>query len=141
MEDHTRNVLSTKTKDTQLTRARADADTAKSQLVRLQREVDNLRQQGNVSDMSRAQEDGATAVAHETSFRKPESRVRPGFFAPTLDDEKENGFEGVALKDIENGDPEAKVEGWRRAADVTNQLKARIEQMKLRNSQITQNKI
>jgi len=52
IEDHTRDVLSIKAKETQLVRARSDAETAEQTASQLQREVDRLKREINQMNRS-----------------------------------------------------------------------------------------
>ncbi|UKZ95865.1 uncharacterized protein TrAFT101_010677 [Trichoderma asperellum] len=173
IEDHTRDVLSIKAKETQLVRARSDAEAAEQTNDRLRRELDRLKKA-----LSRAEANGMTSPIHEDMYRDtmaaPSARSRMSF-ASSLSDDRENGdapyarsklspdlryagsngssgrgspargFRNIAQHDdgsdstLTSGRdrpvsslPQASngVESWRRAAEVTSQLKARIEQMK-----------
>lgn len=55
IEDHTRDVLSIKAKETQLVRARSDAETAEQTASQLQREVDRLKRE--ISQINRSNTD------------------------------------------------------------------------------------
>ncbi|CAK7229558.1 hypothetical protein SBRCBS47491_007286 [Sporothrix bragantina] len=212
IEDHTRNMLSIKAKETQLVRARSDAEAAEQTNERLRRELDRLKRALSKAEAALAS-GGLGAVA------PPERISSPGFASPTHDDagiyrdgayppsagrnrisyastmseEKENGELTAAYprsklspdlryggsgggggssgrgspargfrRDLASGTEDAPSSGttsaaghyssgagggsgtssgqtggavtgqesWKRAAEVTNQLKARIEQMK-----------
>ncbi|PHH75835.1 hypothetical protein CDD80_2025 [Ophiocordyceps camponoti-rufipedis] len=185
IEDHTRDVLSIKAKETQLVRARSDAEATEQVNERLRRELDRLKKA-----LSRAEGLGASSgmvspvimsPSHDDVgiYRDPGSATGSRnriSFASTLSEEKENGealyprrklspelryagsvssgrgspargFRSAALPQDDGGDPGAVtarerpasslpqsasggVESWKRAAEVTSQLKARIEQMK-----------
>lgn len=200
IEDHTRDVLSIKAKETQLVRARSDAEAAEQGVSRLQRENERLKRELNRSvrsagdsqspsssgpndriggagnnnadtagsrmrasglddDPSGIYRDNLTASTSSTSLERHDtSRPAPsrrgwsgGLGSPS--EEKENserwGIDGVngggggrkgAPSDGArpgggaNGDADEQgkpVENWKRAAEVTSQLKARIEQMKV----------
>ncbi|KAH6603758.1 hypothetical protein Trco_007204 [Trichoderma cornu-damae] len=181
IEDHTRDVLSIKAKETQLVRARSDAEATEQVNDRLRRELERLKKA-----LSRAESlNAANGIASPThddagiyrdSMAAPSARNRMSL-ASTLSEEKENGdapyprnklspelryagstgssgrgspargFRNIAQHEdgsdstlvsardrpvsslpqpASNG-----VESWRRAAEVTSQLKARIEQMKV----------
>ncbi|UKZ69472.1 uncharacterized protein TrAtP1_010479 [Trichoderma atroviride] len=173
IEDHTRDVLSVKAKETQLVRARSDAEAAEQTNDRLRRELDRLKKA-----LSRAEANGMMSPTHDDMYRDtmaaPSTRSRMSL-ASSLSDERENGDVPYARSKLSpdlryagsNGSsgrespargyrnigrhddgsdstltsgrdrpvsslPQASngVESWRRAAEVTSQLKARIEQMK-----------
>lgn len=205
IEDHTRDVLSIKAKETQLVRARSDAEATEQVNERLRRELDRLKKalsraelggsnsgigspgksapmgfcSGNstngiivmspthddagiyrdygsasasrnrmsfTSSFSEEKENGETA--HPRSKLSPEMRYggsttssgrgspARGFRTPTShrDDGSEPGA-GITRERPASGLPQPAggggVESWKRAAEVTSQLKARIEQMKV----------
>ncbi|KAK5662637.1 hypothetical protein OQA88_8551 [Cercophora sp. LCS_1] len=212
IEDHTRDVLSIKAKETQLVRARSDAEAAEATNERLRRELDRLKRAlskaeafgvgpgspsspnpgmmspthddagiyrdgaapsgGNrnrmsfTSTMSEEKENGEGVAAYPRNKLSPEVRYAGstassgrgsparGFRRETAIDERETrGIDstvgsaypsqtdrsgsragsrtGSRLGDAPTaGAPGSGVESWRRAAEVTSQLKARIEQMK-----------
>lgn len=193
IEDHTRDVLSIKAKETQLVRARSDTEATEQvnerqrrELERLKRALNNAEAMGTSSGMGSP---GITSPIHDDvgiyrdSGASSASRNRTSF-ASTLSEEKENGevpyprsklspdmrYTGSSTSSgrgspargsrsippttyrDENGDsgtgssrerPTSSLpqpsgnngaESWKRAAEVTSQLKARIEQMKVSNS-------
>ncbi|KAH8890304.1 ARM repeat-containing protein [Thozetella sp. PMI_491] len=212
IEDHTRDVLSVKAKETQLVRARSDAEAAEGTNERLRRELDRLKRalskaeamgvNGGPGSPSSPSIGGMMSPTHDDAgiYRDggyPASANRNRIsFASTLSEEKENGESapyprskfspelryggsgpssgrgspargfrrdiggddrdvrvaadgasaysghadrsgsraGSRLGDAANGGaaaaPAAGMESWKRAAEVTSQLKARIEQMK-----------
>ncbi|KAI6092992.1 armadillo-type protein [Hypoxylon rubiginosum] len=182
IEDHTRDVLSIKAKETQLVRARSDAEAAEQTNERLRRELERLKRA-----LSRAEGLGVSGGLGSPGVTSPTpedmgiyrdganySGVRPNrmSFNSTLSEEKENGdvphnyprsklspdlrynsgssgrgspARGFRSAPIEEGAGHSTgsgassttggpgpngVESWKRAAEVTSQLKARIEQMK-----------
>ncbi|KAI1817631.1 ARM repeat-containing protein [Poronia punctata] len=186
IEDHTRDVLSIKAKETQLVRARSDAEAAEQVNERLRRELERLKRA-----LSRAEGLGVSGGMGSPVLTSPNpedggiyrdgsnsggARSNRMSFASTLSEEKENGdiahnyprnkispdmryasgssgrgspargfrsatsdeapqASGASTSTNNNG-----VESWKRAAEVTSQLKARIEQMKVsdcRNSHAT----
>ncbi|KAM0254855.1 hypothetical protein ACHAQJ_006347 [Trichoderma viride] len=182
IEDHTRDVLSIKAKETQLVRARSDAEAAEQINDRLRRELERLkkalsRAEGlNMSNGSRVTSPtNDDAGIYRDSMAAPSGRNRMSF-ASTFSEEKENGdapyprnklspelryagstgssgrgspargFRNIAQHDDGSDSTVTSsrdrpvsslpqqgsngVESWRRAAEVTSQLKARIEQMK-----------
>ncbi|KAG6037901.1 hypothetical protein E4U41_004658 [Claviceps citrina] len=187
IEDHTRDVLSIKAKETQLVRARSDAEATEQVNERLRRELDRLKKA-----LSRAEGLGASSrmdspvmsPIHDDVGIYRDSGITSAnrhrmSFTSTMSEEKENGefsyprsklspelrhtngsgpssgrdsparsFRSAILStydSVESNGPVARerpvsslpqpsggggVESWRRAAEVTSQLKARIEQMK-----------
>lgn len=201
IEDHTRDVLSIKAKETQLVRARSDAEAAESTNERLRRELDRLKRALSKSEQLGMQRDDmlsptlstASPVQEEMGggFRDREGSFGGGLhraasaasrnrtsYASNLSEEKENGYgpdvpppyarhkalspelgryngngassasSGRASpargyrRDVYSGEHSSAAgggaagsngngaESWKRAAEVTSQLKARIEQMK-----------
>jgi len=179
IEDHTRDVLSIKAKETQLVRARSDAEATDQTNDRLRRELERLKRA-----LSRAEGLGTGGASpgfsptHDDAgiFRDnyPGSAGRNRMsFTSTMSEEKENGepvyprsklspelrYAGSGISsgrgspargfrsnasqggDDHTGRPPSAaannaggaggVESWKRAAEVTSQLKARIEQMKV----------
>lgn len=207
IEDHTRDVLSIKAKETQLVRARSDVDAKEQVTERLRRELDRLKKA-----LSRAEGLGTASGAgspgksrnrapptwrHKTDFVAVTSPTHddagiyrdPGSaaggrnrmsFTSTMSEEKENGepafgraklspemryagdsassgrgspargFRSAASHREDGSEsgvsitrerpasslpqPTGGAESWKRAAEVTSQLKARIEQMKVSHS-------
>jgi cytoskeleton-associated protein 5 len=197
IEDHTRDVLSIKAKETQLVRARSDAETAEQTVQKQQREIERLKR-----ELARAVRAAATspppvladggavesvplspdpAAYHSNSSRsglqmgarfdgaRPRSYVSSpsddkennGLVSPSQDSNFESNFgrrkfsppasSGISSRGSpsrptaryastgSNNDEEHQpaptrstepAENWKRAAEVTSQLKARIEQMK-----------
>ena len=182
IEDHTRDHLSIKAKETQLVRARSDAEAAEQVNERLRRELERLKRA-----LSRAEGLGVSGGVMSPTVMSPTHEdigiYRDGSnsagvrsnrmsFASTLSEEKENGGDapppyprsklspevrytsgssgrgspargyrsGANTDDASHGTTGGSgttgsatngVESWRRAAEVTSQLKARIEQMKV----------
>lgn len=156
IEDHTRDVLSIKAKETQLVRARSDAEAAEGMVQRLQRENERLKR-----ELSRTARSGPDSpLADDRIYRDPNtnslsssgvSQPPPyersgsgargaGDYLGSPSEEKENGSldgpvtkpslsRGVSGAGAEEG--ERPVADWKRAGEVTSQLKARIEQMKV----------
>ncbi|KXJ86270.1 armadillo-type protein [Microdochium bolleyi] len=181
IEDHTRDVLSIKAKETQLVRARSDAEAAEQVNERLRRELERLkralskaeglgvsggmaspgltsptpeeagiyRDNGSyggsgisrtsyTSNMSEEKENGdAVHSYHRSKALSPDLRYGSGSSGrgsparssrpiASLDDERPPSGASTGGSGA-NGNG---VESWKRAAEVTSQLKARIEQMK-----------
>ena len=172
IEDHTRDVLSIKAKETQLMRARSDAEAAEGTVQRLQRENERLKRELSRAVRQNTGSPPLTSYSSEDQIYRDGTSTHPQQPSPGLDrydshrsertrsymgspsEEKENGGPiedgsggagkserpGVSLSRSEsasvNGRQECDesgkpVENWKRATEVTNQLKARIEQMKV----------
>ncbi|KAF9878356.1 spindle pole body [Colletotrichum karsti] len=191
IEDHTRDVLSIKAKETQLVRARSDAEAAEQTNDRLRRELDRLKRalnhaeglnsrQGMVSPGVASPTHDDVGIYRDNSYGTSSSRHNRVSYASNLSEEKENGdhhyprskalspelrYTGSAssgrgspargyrssgatpVDELPPPPPQYSgsaattggghssgsngVESWKRAAEVTSQLKARIEQMKV----------
>ncbi len=172
IEDHTRDVLSIKAKETQLVRARSDAEAAESMVQRQGREMERLKRElsRSVRDASPLTSDDSiyhdrnpNGVPHHPGMERHDSarsesrevgyqRARGYMGSPS--DEKENGslevgggkkpsmgrqLSGDTLAPGRGDDAGGAagggqgVDSYKRAAEVTSQLKARIEQMKVCN--------
>lgn len=189
IEDHTRDVLSIKAKETQLVRARSDAEAAEQTNERLRRELERLKRalskaeaasvnSGVVSpglgspthdDMGIYRDGGgfpggrATRSSFTSSFSEEKENGDPppsyprskmmspdlrygsgssgrgsparGFRSTPVDDGAGHGGTASGTSSVAGGGGHSStngVESWKRAAEVTSQLKARIEQMKVR---------
>jgi len=66
IEDHTRDVLSIKAKETQLVRARSDADEAEERLATLQRDADRMKRE--VTRLQRVEREGAAYSEPQSSY-------------------------------------------------------------------------
>ena len=171
IEDHTRDVLSIKAKETQLVRARSDAETAEQLVQKHSRELERLRRELSRATLAASPppSEGAEAIYRDNNIgngsananavlsgvdRYESDRVnrevgyqRARSYMRSPSDEKENGGldggkvkmasppltgrEGGSPARREGGEP---IESWKRAQEVTSQLKARIEMMKVRRS-------
>ncbi|KAL4912548.1 armadillo-type protein [Aspergillus aurantiobrunneus] len=191
IEDHTHDVLSIKAKETQIVRARSDAEAAEQNVQKQQREIERLKRELSRALRSSALNSPTTAPDQfgmpipdaSSIYQDPGSNghgpiarsglhmgprfesARPRSYASASpSEEKENGLEspGVSRRKFSptfgntysgigsptrssnvrsgsvsgedhqaarSGEP---AENWKRAAEVTSQLKARIEQMKAR---------
>ncbi|KAH9886347.1 ARM repeat-containing protein [Xylariomycetidae sp. FL2044] len=180
IEDHTRDVLSIKAKETQLVRARSDAEAAESSNERLRRECDRLRRAlskaeglggvGSPGGIASPTSDDA-GIYRDNANHPGGPRANRMSFTSTFSEEKENGdvphnyprsklspdarygsgssgraspargFKSTPVYEGGHGMAHSSstlpeptsgngVESWKRAAEVTSQLKARIEQMK-----------
>ena len=201
IEDHTRDVLQIKAKETQLVRARSDAENAEERANSLSKEIDRLKREmsrlgrGRAGSDMEANGDFAAAVAPSAGIRPaydssrsynppgaraygvdgfvgegkeniPDSLVANGKLSgvsvpPPLSSNNltsrpmSNGSSGRATSASGEGESMSGggggsqpfpggglsgnsssgegVESWRRAAEVTQNLKARIEMMKVRS--------
>ncbi|KAJ5086961.1 Armadillo-like helical [Penicillium alfredii] len=195
IEDHTRDVLSVKAKETQLVRARSDAETAEQNVHKQQREIERLKRElaralrASAMSPANAASDTASMGIPDAGSVYPEAvsnghtavprsglhmgsrfeSARPQSYASASpSEEKENnGLESPGLSSRDgslgrrklsptygysavgsptrsstrgSGNPPddeqqprsaEPAENWKRAAEVTSQLKARIEQMKV----------
>ncbi|EME84150.1 uncharacterized protein MYCFIDRAFT_214631 [Pseudocercospora fijiensis CIRAD86] len=182
IEDHTRDVLQIKAKETQLVRARSDAESAEDRANTLSREIDRLKreisrlsrtQAGRDSPIESAWNGGSTSprpvYASSRSYHLPparnygsidgiegkenhprtasEGKLRGGLGERSDSRPMSNGSSGgratPALGEdggTINGSSSLRgsqgdgQESWRRAAEVTQNLKARIEMMKARQN-------
>jgi len=191
IEDHTRDVLSIKAKETQLVRARSDCEASEAMCGQLKREMERLKralstsERVNTPTLSSPGRDGTgdeAGIYRDSSMYGAADGSRPGYgnrntrmsFNSTLSEEKENTSDPISTQygrkklspDLErNGrnsaasgsgrgspaplpytnsserlagntttsvrDSGQGVESWKRAAEVTSALKAKIEQMKV----------
>lgn len=191
IEDHTRDVLSIKAKETQLVRARSDAESAEASVQKQQREIERLKRElaralratamsppNTLAENVNMPMPEADSVSPETGSNGNGAASRTGlhmgsrlegsrprsYASASPSEEKENGGSigspGRSSGDIgrrkfsptgiasptrssrvgsgsysgeesgpKSGEP---AENWKRAAEVTSQLKARIEAMKVR---------
>lgn len=191
IEDHTRDVLSIKAKETQLVRARSDCEAAEAMCGQLRREMERLKraltsaERVNSPPALSPSRDGATdeaGIYRDTGmYSGTQDNARTGYgnrarmsFNSALSEEKENTVDAVTaqygrgklspelgrngrnsaasgsggrnspapayqsrIRDTstegtrQEGNGQG-VESWKRAAEVTSALKAKIEQMKAR---------
>jgi hypothetical protein len=198
IEDHTRDVLSIKAKETQLVRARSDEEEARQMAHQAQREIDRLKRElsrqvrasspAPVDISEQIYNDGSSAQAndfgassryrssrsyvtsptesigkenfmeHPASLRSklssppltgPASRagsamdfgsgstspMRRAFVAPQDGDMSRSSSQSGHAGAIVQSNGQGGAESWRRAAEVTQNLKARIEMMKVRRGE------
>jgi hypothetical protein len=191
IEDHTRDVLSIKAKETQLVRARSDAEAAEANVQKQQREIERLKRElaralraSAVSPPNAASDTGSMGMPESNAnsiyqdgngnaaarsglhmgSRFESSRRSYASASPSEDKENGGGMEspGPSSRGLgrrlsptygysnvgsptrssardsntnlnEDDQPRSTepAENWKRAAEVTSQLKARIEQMKV----------
>lgn len=163
IEAGTRDNLAIRAKDAQLVRARTDAEQAEVQNQKLQREIERLKRElaRSVRTASPPPPDvteqlyqnpmgsfGPTGPLGQHS-RDSMGRASKRLSYPSVfPEEKENGFDrnkmvsptfssmsggGEGRHSPSRGVGMDNAESWKRAAEVTNALKARIEQMKKQN--------
>ncbi|KAH8796113.1 putative spindle pole body component alp14 [Hyaloscypha sp. PMI_1271] len=191
IEDHTRDVLSIKAKETQLVRARSDCEAAEAMCGQLRREMERLKraltsaERVNSPPALSPGRDGSTdeaGIYRDTGmYSGTQENARAGYghrarmsLNSALSEEKENTVDAMTAQygrgklspelgrngrnsaasgsggrnspapayqsrirdtSTESARPEGNgqgVESWKRAAEVTSALKAKIEQMKAR---------
>ncbi|KAL9001320.1 MAG: hypothetical protein Q9169_000211 [Polycauliona sp. 2 TL-2023] len=187
IEDHTRDVLSIKAKETQLVRARSDAESGEAQCQRLSRELERLKREMKRLEAAERSPSSATSdqiyrdknsnhndnnhnANSATATERPASATQQmrANSSTSLADSRETGYQRMArsyaISPSEEKENDAAAEGgkmprnrspvkgttttttgatgrrevsgegesWKRAAEVTSQLKARIELMKVR---------
>jgi hypothetical protein len=182
IEDHTRDVLSIKAKETQLVRARSDYEASEQTVQNQRRELDRLKRElgrqvrasspppTDLADSMYADNNGAgrygdLGVSNSGSYGRKDSRFASGPLSPGGEG-KENydsfsrpdsnmsgklnamradesskssvSSRAGAMSPTENGTSRMGVsqaasgaESWKRAAEVTQNLKQRIEMMKV----------
>jgi hypothetical protein len=191
IEDHTRDVLSIKAKETQLVRARSDCEAAEAMCGQLRREMERLKRaltsaervngpSASLPSPSREHNGDEAGIYRDTgmyggaqdrpAYGNPRARMS---YTSTLSEEKENTGDGLSGQygraklspELRNGrnsaasgsggrnspapqayssrpigrepstdrarDGGTGQESWKRAAEVTSALKAKIEQMKV----------
>ncbi|KAI9683870.1 MAG: Microtubule-associated protein, microtubule dynamics during spindle orientation [Trizodia sp. TS-e1964] len=175
IEDHTRDMLSIKAKETQLVRARSDAEAAEQMCQKQQREIERLKRElsravratspapADVSEQIYRDAGLNGSISAASGYGGYSGRGKRMSIASTLSEEKENGsldpnsYRGTKMSPplssgmssgtggrgsptVVGREPSESgttgtgegIESWKRAAEVTSQLKARIEQMKAR---------
>lgn len=180
IEDHTRDVLQIKAKETQLVRARSDAETAEDKASSMSREIERLKREMSRLGRQSAGRESPVDLINGTNhhYQRPQLGSRPytmsftngsdfntfGTIAENGEEGKENlpqSLDGHKLSEhvsdqVRQARPLSSmssgrgtpvsldssgaaagrgqgdgVESWRRAAEVTQNLKARIEMMKV----------
>ncbi|RAL67908.1 hypothetical protein DID88_008633 [Monilinia fructigena] len=169
IEDHTRDVLSIKAKETQLVRSRADAETAEAMCAQLRREQNRLKHA--LSAAERASNHSPSrelpSPGHDGAHGEA-GTYRDSIYGAPLDGGRQDYRSRARIPDLEpasNGRSSAAsgsgraspappsytserlsrtggtasgngtgVESWKRAAEVTSALKAKIELMKARQN-------
>ena len=173
IEDHTRDVLSIKAKETQLVRARSDAEAAENLVQRQGREMERLKR-----ELSRSVRDASPLASDDRIYQDKNSNGAPHHpgmerldsgrsESREISQQRARGYMGSPSEEKENGSLDVGagkkpsvsrnlssdtagrgddsggalgtgqgVDSYKRAAEVTSQLKARIEQMKVRASHL-----
>jgi len=188
IEDHTRDVLSIKAKETQLVRARSDAEAAEGNVQKQQREIERLKRElaralrasamsppnaSETGSMGMPEQDNGNAAARSglhmgSHMGSRFESSRRSYASASPSEDKENvsmespgpgsrtgglgrrlsptyGYSNVGsptrsstrnsntnlTEDDQQPRSAEPAENWKRAAEVTSQLKARIEQMKV----------
>lgn len=170
IEDHTRDVLSIKAKETQLVRARSDCEAAEAMCGQLRREMERLKRAltsaervNSPPSLHSPGHDSADIYRDTGMYGAPSVGNRRNMsFNSSLSEEKENNGDAIVRTsklspEMRNGRTSAAsgsagrnspapgtrgenaganvngqgVESWKRAAEVTSALKAKIEQMKV----------
>ncbi len=170
IEDHTRDVLSIKAKETQLVRARSDAEAAEQTVQTQQREVERLKRE--LSRQVRATSPGPLDVSDHIfndnasvngaypppiAFNRSRSYPAEGKENISLEQARKlsptravhtsqpppyssggrsspsvtSASDGISVSNHSNVGTGNGAESWKRAAEVTQNLKARIELMKV----------
>ncbi|CAG8196143.1 unnamed protein product [Penicillium olsonii] len=189
IEDHTRDVLSIKAKETQLVRARSDAEAAEANVQKQQREIERLKRElaralraSAISPPNAMSDAGGMGMSEGSIYQdhnnnaaarsglhmgsRFESSRRSYASASPVEDKDNGGMDSPGLAsrngglgrrlsptygysnigsptrsstrnsntNLDEDQPRntEPAENWKRAAEVTSQLKARIEQMKVR---------
>jgi hypothetical protein len=148
IEEHTRDNLAIRAKEAQLVRARSDADAAQEEVAKQKREIERLKRelQRSVRPSSPAPTDISEHIMNgynprDTAMSRSSNRLSYASTTISSAEEKENGGPGGHGVDragalspsyrSESGRSSAMgsdgVESWKRAAEVTSQLKLRIE--------------
>lgn len=159
-KDNTNGNLMVKQKDTQILRLNSDLENAKLKIKSLEQTVEMMKLQQSTLHSDSLQPFGVDQD-RRSPFRSPERREAPritlselssrvdrlsidgrlGGEAPPLASSLENapalnrisGENGIVGQTTAPREPVSEEENWRKAAEVTAQLKARIEKMKQRN--------
>ncbi|KAI5789046.1 armadillo-type protein [Geopyxis carbonaria] len=149
IEEHTRDNLAIRAKEAQLVRARSDAESAQEEVAKQKREIDRLKRelQRSVRPTSPAPTDISehimNGLSRDTGRSNSNSRSsnRLSYASTSISgEEKDNGHlhadRGSAMSPPLRGSSESgrassaggeNIESWKRAAEVTSQLKMRIE--------------
>lgn len=162
IEAGTRDNLALRAKDAQLVRSRTDAEQAEAQNQKLQREIERLKRElaRSVRAASPSPPDvteqlyqnpmsglGSASSLGQRDSSLGRASKRMSYASTTFSEEKENGYDRhkmvsptfSSMSGIEGRNSPSRgaqadnAESWKRAAEVTNALKARIEQMKRQN--------
>lgn len=146
-EQRTSDAMAIKSKETQLQRAQSDLEIARLKISQLENEIELIQKQRNSTFSSFSLEtssipsyEGKTLVV---PLQESNNTVRPSFVSKSIDglDQRVSGL-SIEGEHKENGLNRATLdtsdESWRRAAEVTSQLKQRIEKMKAKSRAASQ---
>lgn len=137
IEEHTRDNLAIRAKEAQLVRARSDAESAQEEVAKQRREIERLKRelQRSVRPSSPAPTDISEHIMNgfnprESSMSRNSNRM--SYASTNQGEEKENGRAGALSPSLrsESGrqsSASGDQDSWKRAAEVTSQLKLRIE--------------
>lgn len=147
-KDHTNAILMVKQKETQILRLNSDLENAKLKIRDLEQTIEMMKLQNN---QVQAKPYKYETSPYETNFRSPDSRSRitsgelnSRVNRLSIDNDflKDNTFnnrfsspqrEPSLTTTREMMESDSNDDSWKRAAEVTSQLKARIEKMKARS--------
>ncbi|CCX06110.1 armadillo-type protein [Pyronema domesticum] len=143
IEEHTRDNLALRAKEAQLVRARSDAEAAQEEVTRQKREIERLKRelQRSVRSSSPAPTDigdlPMNGYNHRDSSMSRSSTRMSYASRSEIGEEREHGRAGALSPSLRSESGRQSSMGndhaeWKRAAEVTSQLKLRIEQMKLK---------
>ncbi|KAH3680198.1 hypothetical protein WICMUC_000463 [Wickerhamomyces mucosus] len=140
-DQHTENIMNIKSRDTQLQRAQSDLEISKLKISQLESEIELIQKQKSTSLFS------SSLSHHHSDYNTKftplqESNIlrKERFVSPNASSHLDQLDQRVSTLTIDNEQKENTTrpvldtndESWRRAAEVTSQLKARIEKMKAR---------
>lgn len=144
-EQHTSDVMSLKSKETQLQRAQSDLEIARLKISQLENEVELIQKQRSSTFNAFSMDSSLPTYGHKSLSTAPlqESNHTRTIAPKAIEglDQKVSGL-SIDAESKENGLNRATLdtsdESWRRAAEVTSQLKARIEKMKAKSRAASQ---
>lgn len=135
MDDHTKVTLLIKSRDTQLARMQSDLESSRSRVLELESELNDVKRKQEIS--SQSSDNQSPFIDENSDLAKGNSRIGADLSKKvsrlSIDNRSElkpaeSGFGWNTSRDFESSD-----ESWKRAAEVTSQLKARIEKMKAKS--------
>jgi cytoskeleton-associated protein 5 len=141
-DQHTSDAMAIKSKETQLQRAQSDLEIARLKISQLENEIELIQKQKSTSFNTFSLESPLPPF-EPRSYPLQESNATRGSVLKSIDglDQRVSGL-SIDSEQKENGLNRATLdttdESWRRAAEVTSQLKARIEKMKAKSRAASQ---